>query len=569
MNMQANVAPKKETYDAIVVGSGISGGWAAKELCEKGLETLVLERGPRIEHGSYPTEHVPEWQFKYRGRGNRQLYEREYEVQRECYAMNEATRSFFVNDAEHPYVQEEPFSWIRGYHLGGRSLTWGRQVYRWSDLDFEANAQDGHGVDWPIRYADIESWYDYVEKHVGISGETLGLPQLPDGQFMPPMQMSCVERDVREKIEGTYPDRVMTIGRVAVLTQAHDGRAPCHYCGPCQRGCSTGSYFSSLSSTLPAAQKTGNLTIRCDSVVTEVLYDEEKGKATGVRVVDRESKKPLEFQARVVFLCASALGSTQILLNSTSNRFPDGLGNDSGALGHYLMDHLYAAGAYGDVDGKADEFFYGHRPNGIYLPRFRNVGGAASDGLDFTRGYGYQGGANRAGWSRAVGKSGFGADLKEELRRPGRWTMGLGGFGEMLPRKENYAKLDPEKKDAWGVPLLRIRCTHSENERAMKKDFVQQGAEMLEAAGVKNVGTYDSDAPPGLGIHEMGTARMGRDPETSVLNGWNQVHAAPNVFVTDGACMTSSACQNPSITYMALTARAADHAVQEMKRTNL
>lgn len=565
-----NIATSQNAYDAIVVGSGITGGWAAKELCEKGLKTVVLERGNFVEHGKdYVGEHMGAWQLPYRGRGDRRLYEEEYGVQKQCYAFGETTRHFFVNDQEHPYVQETPFSWIRGYQLGGRSLLWGRQCYRLSDLDFSANARDGHGVDWPLRYDEIAPWYDYVEKHVGISGEKLGLPQLPDGPFLPPMEMNCAERKVKERIEGTYDDRVMTIGRVAVLTEGHGGRAPCHYCGPCHRGCSTGSYFSSLSSTLPAAHATGNLTLSCNAVVAEVLYDEQKGRATGVRVVDRETGTSREVQARVIFLCASTLGSTQILLNSASRRFPNGLSNRSGALGHYLMDHIYAAGAEGEMEGMTDRYYYGHRPNGIYIPRFRNLDGPASDQLDFVRGYGYQGSASRKGWQRGMQEAGLGESLKRALRRPGTWTMRIAGFGEMLPRRENRVELSGDETDQWGIPLLHVWCEHGENEERMKADFVEQGAEMLEAAGVKNITTYDAEAPPGLGIHEMGTARMGRDPETSVLNKWNQTHEVPNVFVTDGSCMASSACQNPSITYMALTARAADYAVKQMKRGDL
>ena len=570
----------EEEYDAIVVGSGITGGWAAKELCEKGLETIVLERGNYVEHGEdYVSEHQPAHEMPYRGRGDRKLYDEEYEVQDQCYAFGEATRHFFVNDKKHPYVQETPFSWIRGYHLGGRSIMWGRQCYRLSDLDFEANLKDGHGVDWPIRYEDVAPWYSYVEKHIGISGSKEGLQQLPDSEFLPPMDMNCPERAVEEKIESAYPKRDMTIGRVAVLTEQHKGRAPCHYCGPCHRGCSTGSYFSSLSSTLPAAAQTGNLTIACDSVVTEVLYDRDagasaggggKGRATGVRVVDRETGKPREVRAKVVFLCASTLGSTQILMNSNAGgHFPDGMGGQSNALGHFLMDHIYQAGAHGTVEGFDDEYYYGHRPNGIYIPRFRNLDGPASDDLGFVRGYGYQGGASRENWTRGFRGAGLGKDLKEELRRPGTWSMGISGFGEMLPRKENRIELSDSETDQWGMPLVHVWCEHSENDLKMKEDFMQQGAEMLEAAGLKDVGTFDGGAPPGLGIHEMGTARMGRDPKTSVLNGWNQVHAVPNVFVTDGSCMTSSACQNPSLTYMALTARAADYAVKQLKKREL
>ena len=563
--------PQDQSYDAIVVGSGITGGWAAKELTEKGLKTLVLERGPHIEHGAdYTGEHTPTYEMPFMGRGDRQLYEEEYAVQSQCYAFSEGSRQFFVNDKKNPYTtgEDEPFLWIRGHHLGGRSLTWGRQCYRWSDLDFEANARDGFGVDWPIRYADIAPWYDYVEEFAGISGREEGLPQLPDGNFLPPMEMNCAERVFKDGLEQAYADRMMTIGRVAVLTQPHKGRGQCHYCGPCQRGCTPGAYFSSLSSTLPAARATGNLTIRCDSIVHSVKYDAETGKASGVRVVDANTKESLEFSGRIVFLCASTLGSTKILLNSTSSRFRDGLANSSGALGHYLMDHPYQAGATGDILGVNDRAAFGHRPNGIYIPRFRNLDGQDAD-ADFLRGYGYQGGASRSRWQRGMSGYDFGAEFKHALREPGPWNMWIGGWGEHLPREDNYVELDTDTKDAWGLPVLRIHCSWNDNEDKMREDMATQAAEMLEAAGATNINRFVNESPPGFCIHEMGTARMGRDPETSVLNEWNQAHDVPNLFVTDGACMASSACQNPSITYMALTARAADYAVEEMKRGNL
>jgi choline dehydrogenase-like flavoprotein len=566
------VARQPEVYDAIVVGSGISGGWAAKELCELGLKTLVLERGRPLEHGKdYITEHLPPWRFTFRGRGERSLFDEEYAIQKNCYACREDTKHLFINDKENPYIQLEPFIWIRGDRVGGRSLMWGRQCYRWSDLDFEANARDGFGVDWPIRYKDIAPWYDYVERFAGISGQAEGLPQLPDGQFLPPMPMNCVELHVKERIEKAFPGRKMTIGRAAVLTQPLNGRAACHYCGICERGCSAGAYFSSLSATLPAARATGNLTLRPNSIVHSVIYDEERDRAVGVRVIDRETKEMLEFYGRIIFLCASALATTQILLNSKSRRFPNGLGNSSGVLGHYLMDHHFVVGASGEIPGFEDKYYYGDRPNGIYIPRFRNLGDKASKRSDYLRGFGYQGGAYRAGWDRGVNMEGFGASLKRALRDPGPWIMGLGAWGEMLPRYENYVELDPERTDPWGMPLLRIHCTWSENELAMRKDMAQSAAEMLEAAGAKNIQVYDAIdyAHPGLCIHEMGTARMGRDPKTSVLNAYNQMHDVPNVFVTDGACMASSACQNPSITYMALTARAAHYAVEQLKKGNL
>ncbi len=576
--MYEHVYPRRRAeYDAIVVGSGITGGWAAKELTEKGLKTLVLERGRNVVHGKdYTGEHKAPWELPFRGRGDRRLYESEYPVQSRCYAFGEASRQFFVNDRKSPYTHDadKPFTWIRGYHLGGRSLTWGRQSYRWSDLDFEANARDGFGVDWPIRYEELAPWYDYVERFAGISGQVEGLPQLPDGQFLPPMMMTCAERHVKQGIEGAFRDRMMTIGRTAVLTRPHNGRAACHYCGPCHRGCTPGAYFSSLSATLPAARATGNLTIRPNSIVHSILFDEENDRATGVRVIDAETKETRDFHARIIFLCASTLGSTKILLHSKTPRFPGGLGSSSGELGHNLMDHHFQVGATATVPGYEDRYYYGNRPNGIYIPRFRNLD-ARTRQKDFVRGYGYQGDAWRQGWGRGVMMPGFGADFKHSLREPGPWTIWIGGWGETLPRHENHVTLDPEVTDAWGLPVLRIHCTWGENELAMRRDIAEQAAEMLEAAGCTDIRPFDQYRPgetgaePGLCIHEMGTARMGRDPKTSVLNAHNQLHDAPNVFVTDGACMTSSACQNPSLTYMALTARAADHAVAEMKRGNL
>ncbi len=563
------VSNKTEDYDAIVVGSGISGGWAARELCEKGLRTLVLERGRNVVHGKdYITEHVPEWDFRFRGMGDQQQYERDYPVQSQCSAFGETTQHFFVKDSEDPYTHDpdKPFAWIRGYQVGGRSLIWGRQCYRWSDMDFTANAREGIAVDWPIRYKDIAPWYDYVESIAGISGQAEGLPQVPDGKFLPPMEMNCAERLVKERIEKAFPGRIMTIGRTAILTAPLNGRAPCHYCGPCPRGCSTGSYFSSQSVTLPAAQATGNLTLRPNSIVHSVIYDEQKNRVTGVRVIDAETREEMEFYGNLVFLCASTLGTARILLNSATPRFPNGLANSSGALGHYLMDHHFRSGAFGYIEGLADKYYYGYRPNGIYIPRFRNI---RDKHPEFLRGYGYQGGAQRIGWSRGNLMAGFGADFKRQLGEPGPWRMSLMGFGECLPRYENYVELDKNVVDAWGMPVLRIHCTWSENEIKMNRDMAVTAAEMLEAAGAKNVQMFQWEDPPGLGIHEMGTARMGRDPKTSVLNAYCQSHDIPNLFVTDGSVMTSSACQNPSITYMALTARACDYAVQELKRRNI
>ncbi|MEM8489047.1 MAG: GMC family oxidoreductase [Bacteroidota bacterium] len=570
-----HISQETEGYDAIVVGSGISGGWAAKELTEKGLKTLLLERGRPVEHSTdYITEHKAPWELNMRGRYNRANAEANYAVQKRTGQFRAEAEHWFINDKENPYIEDKPFTWIRGNHVGGRSLMWGRHCYRWSDIDFEANLKDGNGVDWPIRYADIAPWYDYVEKFAGISGEKLGLPQLPDGQFQPGMPLNVVEKHLREQIIKNFPERILTIGRVAILTEALPGRAACHYCGPCIRGCSTGSYFSSQSSTLPAAVATGNLTLRPYSIVQQVIYDETRDKATGVRIVDSETNEVLEFKAKVVFLCASALGSTQILLNSKSNRFADGLANSSGELGHNLMDHHFKVGANAMVDGFDDRYYYGNRPTGFYVPRFRNIN-SETRRQDYVRGYGYQGSARRENWGRGNDMRGFGAELKQQLREPGDWRIGMTAFGECLPRHGNYVRLDDAVTDKWGMPALRINAAWGANEFAMRRDMAQSAAEMLDAAGYRDVSTYDSytegglGAEVGLGIHEMGTARMGRDPKTSVLNEWNQAHDVPNLYVTDGACMTSSGCQNPSITYMALTARAVDHAVSEMKKGNI
>ena len=567
-----NIQASPETYDAIVVGSGISGGWAAKELTEKGLKTLVLERGRDVKHGEdYVTEHKASWDMEFRGEGSRQEWQEEYPMQSQAGPVNAYNKHFFVKDSEHPYTtpEDKPALWIRGYHKGGRSLTWGRQSYRWSPMDFEANAREGIAVDWPIRYEDVEPWYTYVEEHAGISGQEEGLPQLPDSHFLPPMELNCVEQKVKADIEAAFGDRMMTIGRTAVLTKPHKGRSACHYCGPCSRGCTVGAYFSSQSSTLPAARATGNMTMRCNSIVHSIIFDPETGTARGVRVVDRETQEEMEFRADVIFLCASALGSAKILLNSTSPRFPNGLANSSGQLGKNLMDHHFKVGAGATFEGFEDQYHYGNRPNGFYIPRFRNLDGPRSSGLGFLRGYGYQGGASRPSWGRATGMQGLGADFKESLRTPGPWQMWMTAFGEILPSEDNYVELDDSVTDPWGMPALHINAAIGENERAMRRDMGEAAAEMLEAAGGKNVQMYESSYAMGEGIHEMGTARMGRDPQTSVLNKWNQAHDVPNLFVTDGACMTSAACQNPSLTYMALTARAVDYAVKEMKRGNL
>lgn len=563
---------QQQTYDAIVIGSGISGGWAAKELCEKGLKTLVLERGKQVEHvKDYTTTNKQPWQLPNGDKVPQAEMEKHYKKQsRTGYTVRESTKHFWVKDDENPYSEVKRFDWMRGYHVGGRSLLWGRQSYRWSQMDFEENARDGFGVDWPIRYDDLAPWYDYVEKHAGISGKNEGLRQLPDGKLLPPMDMTCVEEHLRGKISEKYTDRIMTIGRTANLTQAHKGRGTCQFRNLCIRGCPYGAYFSSQASTLPAAAATGNMTLRPNSIVTEIIYDPKTNKASGVRILDAETRETTEYFAKVIFSCASALGSTWILMNSKSEQHPDGLGASSGELGHNLMDHHFRVGASGAIDGYDDKYYNGRRPNGIYIPRFRNLPwDESTKHKDFVRGYGYQGGGRRGNWRRVIAELGFGAEMKENLMQPGDWRMGLTAFGECLPYHENKVMLNNEVKDIYGLPTLTIDCEWKENEYAMRKDMIEQAAEMLENAGFKDIERQTGGSAPGEGIHEMGTARMGKDPKTSVLNKWNQVWDAKNVFVTDGACMTSAACQNPSLTYMALTARAADYAVKELKKGNL
>lgn len=558
----------ENTYDAIVVGSGISGGWAAKELTEKGLKVLVLERGRMVKHGEYPTAALAPWQLPNRNRMTQEEM-KDYEKQsRTGYTIAPATKHWFIKDTESPYSEVKRFDWIRGYHVGGRSLMWGRHSYRHSDIDFSANAQEGVGTDWPIRYKDIAPWYDYTESFAGISGLKEGLEQLPDGKFLPAIEFNCVEKKVRETMFAKFPGRVLSAGRVANLTQAHNGRTKCQFRNLCSRGCPYGAYFSSQSSTLPAAEKTGNLTIRPNSIVNSIIYDAKAKKASGVRVLDAESKESMEFHAKIIFLCASTINSTWILMNSTSDQYPDGLGSSSGELGHNLMDHHFRAGASGEIPGFDDMYYFGRRPGGTYMPRFRNVG--KDKQKEFTRGYGYQGGASRTGWQRNVKELGFGEDLKENLATPGPWVMGFGGFGETLPYHENKMMLNKDLLDKWGQSTVTFDCEFKENEMNMRKDMITSAAEMLDASGAKNIRLNDpKDNAPGLGIHEMGTARMGTSPKNSVLNAHNQVWDCINVYVTDGACMTSAACVNPSLTYMALTARAADHAVKELKKMNL
>lgn len=557
----------KNTYDAIVVGSGATGGWASKELTEKGLKVLMLERGKDLQHiKDYETAMKHPWDFKHRGFNTLEQV-KEYQFVTRDYPYSEQNASYWFKDSDAPYTESKRFDWFRPNIVGGKSILWGRQSYRWSDLDFEANAKEGIAIDWPIRYKDLEPWYVYVEKHVGISGEALGLPQLPDSEFLAPMELNCVEKEVRGRVKEKFPDRIITIGRVANLTQSHKGRSACLYRNLCHRGCPYSAYFSTQSSTLPAAMATGRLTLRPDSIVSSIIYDEKKGIAKGVKVIDSQTMQETEYYAKVIFLCASALSSTLILMNSTSSRFPNGFGNDCGELGHNLMDHHFKCGAEGKFEGFEDKYYFGRRPNGIYIPRFRNLPG--KEKRNYLRGFGYQGGAGRQGWSRGIAELGFGEAFKEAMTQPGPWMMGMMGFGECLPYHENKVSLNKDKRDKWGMPTLHFDAEFKSNEMEMRKDMINDAAEMLEAAGLKNVRKYDNGSYPGLAIHEMGTARMGKDPQNSVLNGWNQVHSCKNVFVTDGACMTSASCVNPTLTFMALTARAADYAVKELKKGNL
>jgi len=567
-----NKASGQNDYDAIVIGSGISGGWAAKELTEKGLRVLMLERGPLLEHiTGYKTASLSPWEFPHRGsatvkqKSDNPVISRDWAMYGT--AAQEAIMDYWANEKDCPYVEKRPFTWWRSYQLGGRSILWGRQCYRLSDLDFEANAREGIAVDWPIRYRDLEKWYDYVETFAGISGSKEGLPQLPDGKFLPPMDLNCVEKDVAERIRTQYKgSRHMFIGRVANLTEAIPGRTKCQFRNRCWEGCPFGGYFSTQSSTLPAAMATGRLTVRPDSIVTQISYNKETGKATGVEVLDAVTNKTYHFTSKVIFLNASTLNSAWVLMNSATDLWPEGLGSSSGELGHNIMDHHYMLGAQGSMEGYEDKYYFGRRANGFYIPRFANLFG---DKRNFLRGYGYQGSASREGWSRDVAELNVGAELKEALTEPGPWDIGATGFGEILPYHDNRIFLSKEVKDKWGLPVLTMDAGLKENEWAMRKDIVNELVDMFEAAGVKNITTWDKNYSIGQGIHEMGSARMGRDPKTSVLNAHNQVWDAKNIYVTDGSCMVSSACQNPSLTYMALTARAADHAVDELKRGNI
>tara|TARA_B110000211_G_scaffold43389_1_gene45456 strand:- start:212 stop:1912 length:1701 start_codon:yes stop_codon:yes gene_type:complete len=559
-------AKKEKVYDAIVIGSGISGGWAAKELCEKGLKTLVLERGRIVEHVvDYPTMNLDPWDMELRGGLTPEEQEKHYKNIRSGW-VGKDTEHFWADDAANPYTEKKPFLWLRGHQMGGRSLLWGKQTYRWSDLDFKANAKDGNGVDWPIRYKDIKPWYTYVEKFAGISGEALNLPQLPDSHFLPPMEMNCVEKHIKGRIEKEFSDRNMIIGRCAHLTQPHNGRGQCQNRNRCSRGCPYGAYFSSNAVTLPAANASGNLTIRPYSIVQSLIYDEAKEKITGVRIIDSETNEAIEYSSKIIFVNASTLSTTQILMNSKSSRFENGLGNDSGELGHNLMDHTYRVGAMGRVEGFDDKYYKGRRPNGIYIPRYVNINeNSKSD--KFVRGFGFQGEGFRGGNPANI--ESFGADYKDSILKPGPWEFFITGFAECLPYHDNQVTLNGGVLDKWGQPTLSIDAEFKANEKALNKQIQEDAVEMLQKVGLRDILGFDKEHPPGYGVHEMGTARMGRDPKTSVLNDFNQVHAAKNVFVTDGACMTSSSCVNPSLTYMALTARAANHAVSELKKLNL
>jgi choline dehydrogenase-like flavoprotein len=561
-----NIKSKQDnSYDAIVIGSGMSGGWAAKELCEKGLKTLVLERGREVKHvQDYPTTNKMPWEFEHRGAIPEEI-KKENPVVSRCYAFREDAQHFFVKDKEHPYVQEKPFDWIRGYQTGGKSLLWARQVQRWSDFDFEGPARDGFAVDWPIRYKDLAPWYSHVEKFIGVSGNKDGRDNLPDGEFLPPFELTAGELYFKDFLRKNYPEREIIVARCAHITgnaeyYAKQGRTLCQNRTLCQRGCPFGGYFSSNSSTLPWAAKTGNLSMQHHAVVHSIIYDEAKGKATGVRVIDANTNETTEYYAKLIFVNASALNTNLILLNSTSSRFPQGLGNDSGVLGKYVAFHNYRAGISAEFDGLKEYITEGRRPTSGYFPRFRNV---YKQETDFLRGYAAGFSASR---SMVNDYSGIGEELEQAMTREeyGPWRVGSHMMGETIPKEASQVSLDPDKKDAWGIPQLRVSLDYDANDEAMIKDYLEQMTEMFEAAGFTNIRTRDDKRAPGLDIHEMGGARMGKDPETSVLNEWNQIHACPNVYVTDGACMTSTSTQNPSLTYMAFAARAVDHAVKNM-----
>ena len=559
-------------FDAIVIGTGISGGWAAKELCEKGLKTLVLERGRMIKHiEDYTTMNDDPWDYKNGDVITQEIKRVQPKQSRTDYVNSESTKHFFVNDLEHPYKEEKPFNWIRGYHVGGRSLLWARHTYRLTDFDFNANLKEGIAIDWPIRYKDIAPWYDYVERYIGVSGKNENIPHFPNGIYLKPMELNCAEEVLQKKVNNSFDDRIVSNARIAHITEGTKpglGRVSCQYRNRCRRGCPYGAYFSSNSSTLPAAELTGNMTLKPNSLVHEIIYDKNLRKATGVRVIDSNTKEVFDYKAKVIFLCASTVGSTSILMQSISERFPNGMGNDSGELGHNLMDHHFQVGADAIIEGIEEKYYIGRKPAGFYIPRFRNVGGDSNQ-KNYTRGYGYQGDASRGGVSKNALELGYGSDFKRSITKPGEWSIGMQAFGEILPYHENKMYLDQDDKDSWGLPKVVFDAEIKENELNMRKDMMQQAIEMFEAAGAKEIVPYDKKYIFGNGIHEMGTARMGDNPKNSVLNKHNQIHAVKNVYVTDGSCMTSSGNANPSLTYMALTARAVKHAIQELNRKNL
>ncbi len=572
-SLQVNIntiGREANSYDAIVIGSGISGGWAAKELCEKGLKTLVLERGRNIEHiKDYPTMNKSVWEFPHRGWTSKKIRE-ENPLITKAAGYGESTEHFFIKDKDHPFIQEKPFDWIRGYQVGGKSLTWGRSCQRWSDWDFSAPQRYGYAVDWPIRYNDIAPWYSHAEKFVGICGTKEGIESMPDGEFLPAYELNCVEQHMKEVLWKNYK-RYYISGRWAQLTEPQEihkqqGRGQCLNRNACMRGCPFGGYFSSVTSTLPWAARTGNLTVRPHSVVHSIIYDEKQGKASGVRVIDAITKEVTEFFARIIFVNASALNTNLILLNSTSNRFPNGLGNDSGVLGKYICFHNYRGSMNGRFEGFTDKFYKGQRPSECVIPNFRNL---HMQDTDFIGGYVIFSGAYRERYNTDAVEPVIGSAFKEAISEPGPWGMYMYMQGETIPKETNQVRLSTDQKDQWGIPLLVTSVDYDDNDEKMLNDFLIQGKEMMEKAGAKDIHTNDSKQPPGLDIHEMGGVRMGHDPKTSMLNKWNQLHTCKNVFVTDGACMTSTGNQSPSILYMAFTARAASYAVEELKKGNL